>query len=150
MKIMCYKLNLSTITFYISLQYLGSKYSSFDITSLLRKRHMITNEIHSIAQQHRETLKEQLTEPYLNRSLTLIPDIWKEKRNSSSFLGCSVSMVDKDFQFTTFDLFCKEFEESNQSFMSIINVGVTGIFYIFTFLLVIDWFIFFFRRSKMD
>ena len=29
---------------------------------------MITNEIHSIAQQHRETLKEQLTEPYLRPS----------------------------------------------------------------------------------
>ena len=57
------------------LGFLGSKYSSFDITCLLRKRFMITNEIRPIAHEHRETLKQQLTEPYLNRSLTLTPDI---------------------------------------------------------------------------
>jgi hypothetical protein len=88
---------------------------------------VITNEINAIA-QHRETLKEQLTEPYFNRSLTLIPDIWKEKHNSLSFLGCSVALVDTNFESITFDLFCKEFEESNQKFMSIINVSVTNIF----------------------
>ncbi|CAF1229295.1 unnamed protein product [Rotaria sp. Silwood1] len=50
---------------------LGSKYNSFDINCLLRKRSVITNEITTVARQHREALKEQLTEPYLNRSLTL-------------------------------------------------------------------------------
>ncbi|CAF3669367.1 unnamed protein product [Rotaria sp. Silwood1] len=74
---------------------LGSKYNSFDINCLLRKRSVITNEITTVARQHREALKEQLTEPYLN--------------------------LDNNFQFITFDLFCKEFEEPNQRFMSIIN-----------------------------
>ncbi len=124
------------------LRYVGSKYNSFDITCLLRKRCVITNEINTIAQQHRETLKEQLTEPYLNRSLTLIPDIWKEKRNSLNFLGCSVSLIDNNFQFITFDLFCKEFEESNQTFMSIINVSTSGIF-IYIFLMIINRFVLF-------
>ncbi|CAF3653312.1 unnamed protein product [Rotaria sp. Silwood1] len=103
---------------------LGSKYNSFDINCLLRKRSVITNEITTVARQHREALKEQLTEPYLNRSLTLMPDIWKDKRNSLSFLGCSVVLVDNNFQFITFDLFCKEFEEPNQRFMSIINIQI--------------------------
>ncbi|CAF4592410.1 unnamed protein product [Rotaria sp. Silwood1] len=108
---------------------LGSKYNSFDINCLLRKRSVITNEITTVARQHREALKEQLTEPYLNRSLTLMPDIWKDKRNSLSFLGCSVVLVDNNFQFITFDLFCKEFEEPNQRFMSIINIDTNSMNY---------------------
>jgi len=66
------------------------------------------------ANVHRTKLKSIFIDLLKTKSLTLSPDLWSDKFNSSSYLGITCTIINSDFSFSTFDLAMHKYTEPDK------------------------------------
>ncbi|CAF1284179.1 unnamed protein product [Rotaria magnacalcarata] len=99
---------------------LGAKYGNIDVNSMLPHRSIITEHMKIMADSHRKKLNTHFIELQMFKSLTMTPDLWSDKCNTSSYLGITCSMIDSDFCFSTFDLAMHKYTEPDKRAENII------------------------------
>ncbi|CAF4120577.1 unnamed protein product, partial [Rotaria sordida] len=90
---------------------LGAKYGNIDVNSILPGRAAVTEHSKIMTNIHRENLKSNFAELQMSKSLTIIPDLWSDKFNTSSYLGITCNTVDSDFSHSSFDLAMYKYTE---------------------------------------
>jgi hypothetical protein len=92
------------------------------VGSILPGRTTLTEHSKTMADVHREKLKIYFIELQMSQSLTITPDLWSDKFNSSSYLGITCTMVDSNFSYSTFDLAMHKYAEPDKKAENIITV----------------------------
>ncbi|CAF3300906.1 unnamed protein product [Rotaria socialis] len=64
-----------------------------------------------------------LKEPYENRCICICPDLWPDSYKQISYMGISISFVDKDCNYKSLDLCCRPYMESDHSGANILVSG---------------------------
>jgi hypothetical protein len=67
-----------------------------------------------MADIHLEKLKSNFIELQMYKSLTITPDRWTGKFNTSSYLGITCNTVNSDFSYSTFDLAMHKYTEPDK------------------------------------
>jgi len=67
-----------------------------------------------MASIHRTKLKSIFIDLLKFKSLTLSPDLWSDKYNSSSYLGITCTIIDSNFCYSTFDLAMHKYTEPDK------------------------------------
>ncbi|CAF1621218.1 unnamed protein product [Rotaria magnacalcarata] len=93
---------------------LGAKHGSIDVNSILPHRTTITEHSKIMTNIHRDQLKIHFIELQVFKTLTITPDLWSDKFNSSSYLGITCHIIDSDFSFSTFDLVMHKYTEPDK------------------------------------
>ncbi|CAF4464520.1 unnamed protein product [Rotaria socialis] len=68
-----------------------------------------------LTDEYRTILKGILKEPYENRCICICPDLWPDSYKQISYMGISISFVDKDCNYKSLDLCCRPYMESDHS-----------------------------------
>ncbi|CAF5014171.1 unnamed protein product [Rotaria sp. Silwood1] len=89
---------------------LGANCGAFDVYELLRGEKTISRHVTSFAAICREQIKELLSNPLKEHSITICPDYWIDPYKKISYLGVSVIIVDDEYCYTLIDLCCKPSE----------------------------------------
>jgi hypothetical protein len=92
----------------------GAKYGNIDVNSILPRRTAVTEYSKIMADIHREKLKSNFIELQMYKSLTITPDLWTDKFNTSSYLGITCNTVNSDFSYSTFDLAMHKYTEPDK------------------------------------
>ncbi|CAF3886290.1 unnamed protein product [Rotaria sp. Silwood1] len=100
---------------------LGTVHGMFDINEVLRGEKSISRHVSSFADTSREQIKEILSIPLKEHSLTICPDYWTDSYKKISYLGVTVIIVDNDCHYKTIDLFCKPFEYEKKTAENTLN-----------------------------
>ena len=78
---------------------LGAMYGIFDINEILRGEKSISRHVVSFADASHEQIKELLSIPLKEHSLTICPDYWTDSYRKISYLGVSVIIVDDEYHY---------------------------------------------------
>ena len=62
-----------------------------------------------------------LEEPYKSECLSISSDFCCDKYKQICYLGVTTVVVDKDYKYETFDLFCKQFQEYEKTSENLIS-----------------------------
>ncbi|CAF4163573.1 unnamed protein product, partial [Rotaria sordida] len=100
---------------------LGGVHRIFDINEVLRGEKSISRHVSSFADTSREQIKEILSIPLKEHSLTICPDYWTDSYKKISYLGVTVIIVDNDCHYKTIDLCCKPFEYEKKTAENTLN-----------------------------
>ncbi|CAF1420608.1 unnamed protein product, partial [Rotaria sordida] len=100
---------------------LGGVHGIFDINEVLRGEKSISRHVSSFADTSREQIKEILSIPLKEHSLTICPDYWTDSYKKISYLGVTVIIVDNDCHYKTIDLCCKPFEYEKKTAENTLN-----------------------------
>jgi hypothetical protein len=84
------------------------------VDSVLPRRTAITEHSKMLADDHRQKLKYSFTELQVHKSLTITPDLWTDKFNSSSYLGITCTTINSDFVYSSFDLVMHKYAEPDK------------------------------------
>jgi hypothetical protein len=84
------------------------------VNLILPHRTTITEHSKIMADVHRTKLKSIIIELQKIKSLTLTPDLWSDKFNTSSYLGITCAMINSNFSFSTFDLAMHKYSEPDK------------------------------------
>ncbi|CAF4450351.1 unnamed protein product, partial [Rotaria magnacalcarata] len=93
----------------------------FDINDILRCDKTISRHVVTFADAEREKLKELLSIPLQQHSLTICPDFWTDPYRKISYLGITIIMVDDKCSFNSIDLFCKPFAYKTKSAENVVS-----------------------------
>lgn len=85
---------------------LGAQHGNIDVKELLRSRQTVARSVDDIAAKYRSDLKNELSEPFKAKSITISPDFWSNKYNQQSYLGLNITFVNANHEFKSIDLFC--------------------------------------------
>ncbi|CAF4547775.1 unnamed protein product, partial [Rotaria sp. Silwood2] len=85
---------------------LGAVYGIFDVNEVLRGEKSISRHVMLFADNAREQIKELLSIPLKEHSLTICPDYWTDSYKKISYLGVSVIIVDDEYRYKSIDLCC--------------------------------------------
>ncbi len=108
---------------------LGSIHGIFNVNDLLRGEKTISRHVISLADASRDQIKEFLSIPLKDHSLTICPDYWTDLYKKISYLGVNVILVNHDYQYLSFDLCCKQFEYEKKTAENTLKVHPSIIFY---------------------
>jgi hypothetical protein len=76
-----------------------------------------------MADDVRVQVKEMLSIPLEQHSLTISPDYWCDRHKRISYLGVSATFVDDQYGYKSIDLFCRPFNEKTKSAESTLKVS---------------------------
>ena len=102
--------------------FLGSIYGNIEVNDILRSRSTVSNHIQVVADSCRARIKTFLEEPYKSECLSISSDFWCGKYKQICYLDVTAVVVDKDYKYYTFDLFCKQFQEYEKTGENILIV----------------------------
>ena len=100
----------------------GHLYGPISVDNVLRGRKTVSRHVASMADDARIRVKEMLSIPLRQRSLTISPDYWCDRHKRISYLGLSATFVDEQYGFKSIDLFCRPFNEKTKSADSTLKV----------------------------
>ncbi|CAF1434543.1 unnamed protein product [Rotaria sp. Silwood1] len=103
---------------------LGANCGAFDVYELLRGEKTISRHVTSFAAICREQIKELLSNPLKEHSITICPDYWIDPYKKISYLGVSVIIVDDEYCYTLIDLCCKPSEYERKTAEYTLKVGI--------------------------
>lgn len=75
----------------------------------------MSRHVASMADDLRVQVKQMLSVPLEQRSLTISPDYWSDRYKRISYLGLSATFVDDQYSYKSIDLFCRPFNEKTKS-----------------------------------
>lgn len=104
------------------MSYLGAVYGDFNLKQVFRGADVCARHIYALADDLRERMKAVLQEPYENQSICICPDLWTDPYKQISYMGISISFVDKDINYQSFDLCCEPFVQVDHTGESVIMV----------------------------
>ncbi|CAF4618940.1 unnamed protein product [Rotaria socialis] len=90
---------------------LGATYGEIDLKSIFRGADVYAKHIYKLADDYRAILKNLLQEPYENGCVCISPDLWTDPYKQISYLGISISFVDKEYIYKSFDLCCEPYTQ---------------------------------------
>ena len=97
-------------------------YSNIEVNDIRRSRSTVSNHIQVVADFCRASIKIFSEEPYKSGCLSISPDFWCDKYKQICYLGVTAAVVDKDYKYYTFDIFCKQFQEYEKTDENILIV----------------------------
>jgi hypothetical protein len=101
---------------------LGDIHGMFDVNEILRSERTISRHVMTFAETLREQIKEILSIPLKEHSLTICPDYWSDSYKKISYLGVSVVIIDSQYNYKSIDLCCKRFEYEKKTAENTLNV----------------------------
>lgn len=93
--------------------------------SIFRGADVNAKHIQTLADDYRARLRDILKEPYENGCMCVSPDMWTDPYKQISYMGISISFVDKDLIYKSIDLCCEPYVQVNHSGENILLVKVT-------------------------
>ena len=90
---------------------------------VLRGQRTVSRHVASMADAMRDQVKEMLSIPLKQRSLTISSDYWSDRHKQVSYLGVSVTFVDGEFNLKSVDLLCRPFHGKDKSAQSTLDVS---------------------------
>jgi hypothetical protein len=117
----CIRIGKKSLTFIpyindcLSMYILGSTYGTVDINDVLRGERTISRHIISVADDLRDKVKEMISIPLKERSLTISPDYWMDSYKKISYLAVTITIVTYEYVYQSIDLFCRPFEHKKKS-----------------------------------
>jgi hypothetical protein len=89
-----------------------------DKKNVLRGADVSAKHIYKLADDYRATLRDLLREPYENGCICVSPDMWSDPHKQISYMGISISFVDKNLIYTSLDLCCKLYVQNDHTSQS--------------------------------
>ena len=102
--------------------FLASIYGDIEVNNIRRSRSRVSNRIQLVADSCCACIKIFLEEPYRSECLTIFPDFCCEKCKQICYLGVTAIIVNKDYKYYTFNLFCIQFQEYEKTGENILIV----------------------------
>ena len=103
---------------------IGQKYTgTIDVEDLIPTSRTISNNVHSLAENFRHSIKPILLQQANDQCLCIIPDLWSDKHRKISYLGLSCSFVNNKYELINIDLCCSEYDESDKTGKSVFLVS---------------------------
>ncbi|CAF0821064.1 unnamed protein product [Rotaria sordida] len=99
---------------------IGSRHGNINVDQVLRGADATAAHVSKLAEEHRVRISEELLEPLENDAITFCPDMWSDPIRQISYLGITITLVNDQFQFRSYDLCCSPFEEEDKTAESIL------------------------------
>ncbi|CAF1491119.1 unnamed protein product, partial [Rotaria sordida] len=88
---------------------LGATFGNVDVNNVFRGEKTISRHIICVADELRDQVKDMLSMPLKEGSLTICPDYWTDAYKRISYLAVTVTFVTDGYSYQSIDLFCRQF-----------------------------------------
>ncbi|CAF1358132.1 unnamed protein product [Adineta ricciae] len=89
---------------------LGCIYGTIDVNHVFRGEQTLSRNVFTIADDLRRRVKEIISFPLQQHSLTICPNYWTDNYKKMSYLTATITFIDNEYTYESIDLFSQPFE----------------------------------------